>query len=165
MVDNVTNITNITNVTTAVVTKEVPIIMGLSPFWFILLISIALSLIVAFIYKYATDQALMKELKADLKKYQEQMKAAKDEPQKMMEIQKKAMAVNMKYMGQSMKPMLITIIPFIIIFTILSRIYSGVPVIPLPFNFLGKPYLGWIGTYIIFSMIFTTLFRKALKVA
>ena len=145
-----------------------PMLLGLPAWAFILLISIVLSLIVALIYKYATDQAVMRDLKEQLKKYQQQMKEAKNDLNKLSELQKKAMEVNMKYMKQSFKPMIITMIPFLIIFWWLRTVYTGVVVIPFNFHFPLSGLetgLGWIGTYIIFSMIFTTLFRKALKVA
>jgi len=145
-----------------------PMVLGLPAWAFILLISIILSLVVALIYKYATDQAVMKDLKEQLKKYQQQMREAKNDLNKLSELQKKAMEVNMKYMKQSFKPMIITMIPFIIIFWWLRSLYTGVVVIPFNFHFPLSGLetgLGWIGTYIIFSMIFTTLFRKALKVA
>ena len=64
-------------------------------------------------------------------------------------------------MAQSMKPMIITIIPFIVIFKVLGDIYTTMIVIPLSF---WPGHLGWVGTYVILSMIFTTLFRKVLKV-
>jgi uncharacterized membrane protein (DUF106 family) len=138
-----------------------PIIFGLTPLPFLLLISIVLSLIVSLVYKYMTDQTLMRELKKDLKKYQDAMKDARDDAAKTSELSKKAMAVNMKYMKQTMKPMLITMLPFILIFWWLKSVLVDVIVIPLSF---WPGHLGWVGTYIIFSMAFTTLFRKLLKV-
>lgn len=145
-----------------------PMIFGLPAWTMILLISIALSFGVALIYKYATNQAVMRDLKEQLKKYQEQMKAAKNDLNKLNELQKKAMEVNMSYMKENIKPMLITMLPFIIIFWWLKTVYTGVVVIPFSFHVPMSGLetgLGWIGTYIIFSMLFTTLFRKALKVA
>jgi len=145
-----------------------PMLLGLPAWAVIFLLSIVLSLVVTLIYKYATDQAVMKDLKEQLKKYQEQMKAAKDDLNKLSEIQKKSMEVNMKYMKQSLKPMMITTVPFLLIFYWLRHLYTGVVVIPLSFHVPMSSLptgLGWIGFYIICSMIFTTAFRKALKVA
>ncbi len=139
-----------------------PVVLGLSPFWFLLLISIALSVFVSLVYKFMTDQTLMKELKKDLKKYQAGMKDAKDDTAKVSELSKKAMSANMKYMKQTMRPMLITMLPFMLIFWWLRKIFGEVIVVPLSF---WPGHLGWVGTYIIFSMIFTTLFRKLLKVS
>jgi uncharacterized membrane protein (DUF106 family) len=148
--------------------ETIPMLLGLPPLWFILLLSVILSIVVTLVYKFATDQNEMKELKKQVKEYQQKMKDTKDNPTKMLEIQKEMSAVNMKYFKHSMKPMLITIVPFIIIFHLLGKVFTGVTVIPLPFHFPLSSLetgLGWIGTYIIFSMLFTTAFRKALKVA
>ena len=145
-----------------------PLLLGMPAWAMILLISIVLSLAVTLIYKYATDQAVMKDLKEQLKKYQEQMKEAKNDMAKLSEIQKKSMSANMKLMKQNFKPMLITMAPFLIIFWWLRGVYADVVVIPFGFHFPLSGLatgLGWIGFYIICSMIFTTIFRKALKVA
>ena len=144
-----------------------PMLLGLPAWAFIIVISVVLSLVVTLIYKYATDQAEMKELREQMKKYQQQMKENKGNLQKLNEIQKESMQVNMKLMKQNFKPMLITMVPFIIIFWWLRGIYEGIIVIPLSFHFPLSGLatgLGWIGFYIICSMIFTTVFRKALKV-
>ncbi len=131
-------------------------------------ISVALALGSTLVYKYATDQNLMKAMREEIKKIQAEMKENKSNPQKIAELQSKAMPLNMKLMSQSFKPMILTIVPFIIIFMLLGKIYGSMTVISLPFHFpLSKlaTGLGWIGTYIIFSMVFTTVFRKALKIA
>ena len=144
-----------------------PYLMGLPAWAFILLISVVLSLVVTLIYKYATDQTVMKELKEQLKKYQAQMKEAKGDMAKLSEIQKKSMATNMKLMKQNFKPMLITMAPFIIIFWWLRGVYDSVVVVPFSFHFPLSGLetgLGLIGFYILLSMVFTTAFRKALKV-
>jgi len=162
---NATLIQNLTNATAVATT--VPHIFGLSPFWFIVLLSIILSLTTTLVYKYATDQSLMKQIREDMKKYQEQMKQHKDDPHKIAEIQSQIMPLNSKLMMQSMKPTLITTIPFLIVFAILGKLLTGVAVIPLPFHFPLSNLatgLGWVGTYIILSLVLTTLFRKALKV-
>jgi len=124
-------------------------------------ISAALAFGSTLVYKYATDQALVKAIREEVKKIQEEMKTNKDDPKKVAELQSKAMPLNLKLMSQSFKPMLITIVPFIIIFALLGRVYGDMIVIPLSF---WEGHLGWVGVYIIFSLIFTTVFRKALKV-
>jgi uncharacterized membrane protein (DUF106 family) len=131
-------------------------------------ISAALALGSTLVYKYATDQALMKAMREETKKLQDEMKLHKSEPQKLAELQSKLMPINMKMMAQSFKPMILTIVPFVLIFALLGKVYTTMTIVPLPFHFpLSKltTGLGWVGTYIIFSMIFTTVFRKALKVA
>ncbi len=132
-----------------------------NPLLSITLISIGLSLATTLVYKYATDQNMLKQIREDMKKYQEQMKAHKGNAEKLAEINKQIMPLQSKMMAQSMKPMIITIIPFIILFKVLGDIYNSTIVIPLSF---WPGHLGWVGTYVVFSMIFTTLFRKVLKV-
>jgi uncharacterized membrane protein (DUF106 family) len=70
----------------------------------ILGISAALALFSTLVYKYATDQALMKAIKEEMKKLQDEMKANKDNPQKIAELQGKLMPLNTKMMSQSFKP-------------------------------------------------------------
>ena len=56
------------------------------PAWLeILLISVALSIVLTLVYKYTTNQALLRELKKEQKKLQDQMKGVKD-PEKLSEI-------------------------------------------------------------------------------
>jgi len=124
-------------------------------------ISAALALGSTLVYKFATDQALVKAIREEVKKIQVEMKENKGNPQKLAELQNKVMPLNLKLMSQSFRPMLITIVPFIILFALLGRVYGTMIVVPLSF---WEGHLGWIGTYIIFSIIFTTLLRKALKV-
>ena len=133
----------------------------------ILGISAALALFSTLVYKYATDQALMKAIKEEMKKLQAEMKANKENPQKIAELQGKLMPLNTKMMSQSFKPMILTIVPFLVIFALLGKVYNGLTVIPLSFHFPLSNLatgLGWVGTYVILSMIFTTVLRKALKV-
>jgi len=91
-------------------------LLKLLPSISILIISFVISLIIILITKYTTNQALMKQMKDELKEYQKQIKESKKDPSKAMEIQKKAMEVNLKYMSHSLKPTLITFIPIILIF-------------------------------------------------
>jgi len=94
------------------------------------------------------------------------MKEHRRDPEKMRVIQKDMMPLNMKYLKLSMKPTLITLLPFLLIFMGLRAIYGEAVIIPLPWDLpLIGTSLEWIGTYIILSLIFTTVFRKALKVA
>jgi len=98
--------------------------------WSIILISLGLALFMTLIYKWMTDQHLMKTLKEDIKNFQKQMKEFKQDPKKVMEIQKRAMETNMKYMMHSMKPTLITFIPIIIIFGWLHAHLAFAPIMP-----------------------------------
>ncbi len=105
-------------------------LLNFEPIWALLIVSVIFSVISNIAYKFFTDQHLMKELKADLKRFQNEMKEFKDHPQKMMEIQKKAMSKNFEYMKHSMKPTLITFIPIILIFGWLTTHLAYAPLMP-----------------------------------
>lgn len=105
-------------------------LLSLPSLWAILIISVVISVIVTLVYKWITDQNLMKTLKEDMKKFQQEMKEFRQDPKKVMEIQKKAMETNMKYMMHSMKPTLITFIPIILIFGWLNAHIAYEPIMP-----------------------------------
>lgn len=133
-------------------------LMSIPAPWNVLLLSFIITLVMTLLYKFLTDQKLMKELKDDMKAMQNEMKLLKDNPEKMMEVQKKAMEKNMKYLVQSLKPTLVTFIPILIIFAWLRAYFTS---IGNPEILLG---LSWIWVYIIFSIIFSLSLRKLLKV-
>lgn len=85
------------------------------PLLSLLVLSFVISLAITLVYRLTTNQRLMKQMRHDIKKYQEQMRATKD-ASKQLEIQKKMMDVNMKYMMQSMRPTLFTLVPVLIVF-------------------------------------------------
>ncbi len=105
-------------------------LVKLPPILGIFIIALIVSLIVTVVYKYMTDQAMMKDLKTRQKEMQKKMKAAKGDPQKAMQLQKQAMEVNMQYMKQSFKPTLITFLPIIIIFGWLNANLAFMPLVP-----------------------------------
>ena len=104
--------------------------MNFSPFWTVFLIAFTISLVITVIYKFATDQRLMKELKTDMKMLQKEMKELKDHPEKIVAKQKLAMQKNMEYMKHSMKSTLFTILPIIIIFGWLNGTLGFEPINP-----------------------------------
>ena len=105
-------------------------LLKLGVFWTVVILSIFVSLIITVIYKFMTDQNLMKQLKQEMKEFKKQMKELKSHPEKMMEVQKKAMRTNSKYMMQSMKSTLITFIPIILIFGWMNANIAYAPLLP-----------------------------------
>lgn len=99
-------------------------LLKLPPLLAVTALAFLVSLIVIFVTKYTTDQALMKKLKEDMKEHQKKIKELKNEPAKAMEMQKHSMEANMKYMMHSLKPTIITIIPIIIIFGWMSSTFA-----------------------------------------
>lgn len=131
----------------------------LPPFWAIVMLSFFIALLTTLIYKWTTNQSVMKELKQEIKTLQEQAKQLKEQPDKAMEIHKKVMETNMQYMSHSMKPTLITFLPIIIIFGWMQKNFATAGTL----LDLRLFQLGWLGTYILFSIIFSILLRKLLK--
>ena len=66
-------------------------LLGLHPLFSLIILSFFISLIITLVYKAMTDQDLMKQLKAETKEFQKEMKELKDHPKKMMAVQKKSM--------------------------------------------------------------------------
>ncbi|MFT4326658.1 MAG: EMC3/TMCO1 family protein [Candidatus Woesearchaeota archaeon] len=101
-----------------------------SPLTVIIILSVIITLLMTFIYKYATDQVVMKSIKEQMKKYQTKIKANKDNPEKMMKLQKEAMSKQFEYMKYSIKPTLYTMIPILLIFGWMSTTLGYYPLEP-----------------------------------
>ncbi|MEA3430992.1 MAG: EMC3/TMCO1 family protein [Nanoarchaeota archaeon] len=96
----------------------------------LLIITIILAFLMTVIYKYTTNQSLMKDLKDELKTFQKQMKELRSNPGEMMKVQKKAMETNMKYMMHSFRSTIFTFIPIILIFSWLHGNLAYLPIMP-----------------------------------
>ncbi|MFH1212346.1 MAG: EMC3/TMCO1 family protein [Candidatus Woesearchaeota archaeon] len=105
-------------------------LLEINHFFALLVISLLITIITTLIYKYTTDQKVMKEAREDMKKMQAELKKNKDNPKKMADIQKRMMEKNMIFMKNSFKPMLYTFIPLIIIFGWLNANLSFEPLQP-----------------------------------
>lgn len=105
-------------------------LLNLPYLWAIVIISLLIAVFMTLIYKWMTDQHVMKTLKDDMKKFQQQMKEFKEHPEKVLAVQKQAMETNMKYMMHSMKPTLVTFIPIILIFGWLNAHLAYEPILP-----------------------------------
>ena len=105
-------------------------LLSLPLLWVIIIVSLLVSLVITLVYKYFTNQDLMKQLKDEIKALQKEMKELKDNPQEMMKVQKKAMETNMKYMMQSFRSTLITFIPIILIFGWMNANVAFIPIHP-----------------------------------
>lgn len=112
-----------------------PLLATLGPFWFVIVISFLVTLITTIVYKYATDQVLMKQLK-------EEMNALNLEAKKHIHDQKKAMAIhnqimqkNFGMMRHSLTASAITLLPLLILFGWLNAHLMFVPLAPdIPFT-------------------------------
>ena len=105
-------------------------LLSMSYFWGITIFAVIIGAIITLIYKYTTDQDLMKQLKGELKEFQKEIKELRHDPKKAMLVQKQMMGTNMKYMTQSFKPMLFTFIPIILIFGWMNAHLAFEPLTP-----------------------------------
>src|SRR3989344_8657259 len=105
-------------------------LLALGPFVTVITLSLLLSLSITLVYKYFTDQQMMKAAREEVKQLQAEMKKHKDDPKNMMDIQKRMMSRNMQLMKSSFKPTLITFLPLIIIFGWLQGALSFAPLLP-----------------------------------
>ena len=96
----------------------------------VIILSFVISLIITIVYKYTTNQDLMKQLKEEMKEFQREIKELKKDPERAMQVQKKSMQTNMKYMMHSMRSTLFSIVPIIIIFGWMNSNLAFDPILP-----------------------------------
>ena len=114
-------------------------------------IAALITLFMTLVYKYTTDQERLSEIKKEQKKYQEEAKNHKNNPQKMMEINKKVLQLSGEMMKHSLKPMAITMLPMFVLIIWLRNIYS--PILS-----------SWIWYYILVGIVTNGIFRKLMNV-
>ena len=131
------------------------------PLTTVTIVAIMVTLMITVVNKFTIDQNVIREIKKDIKKYQKEMKSNKGDIDKMKEIQPKMMELSMKQMKMSFKPMIYYFLPLILVFSWLKKTMTGIIVLPLDF---WPGHLGWLGTYVLLSILFSTIFRKVLKV-
>ncbi len=126
-------------------------------------ISIALAIMSALVRKAVLDMKKLKQMKEEMKEQQRIMKEAtkSGDTKKMQKAQEHLMKLTMENMKYSFKPMLITFIPFIIIFYWLQGQYSSVGTVATIFSF----DLGWLGWYLVISVISSLIINKILNVS
>lgn len=123
-----------------------------------LIIVLLISLITILVQKYCTDQKALKELRKEQKILQEEMKKYKEHPEKMAELSKKQLEFVPKTFKLTSRAIMFTGIPFILFFRWFHDFFTliGDP------KFFG--FLSWFWFYLIATMIFSSIFRKLLKV-
>ena len=105
-------------------------LLNLNPLFAVGLVALLVSLIITIIYKYTTNQNLMKQLKTEMKELQKEMKELREHPEEMMKVQRRAMESNMKYMMQSFRSTLFTMLPIILIFGWMNAHFAYEPINP-----------------------------------
>ncbi len=105
-------------------------LLNLNPFLVVAFLATFMSLLITLIYKFSTDQNLMKQLKNEMKELQKEMKELKNNPERMMEVNRKMMQTNSKYMTKTLKSTLITFIPIMLIFPWMYANLAYEPILP-----------------------------------
>ena len=126
--------------------------------WGMLILVFIISLITTLIQKYATDQKALKELKEEQKIFQQEMKKFEKDPIKVAESSKKQMEFMKRTFALTSRAILFTVIPFALFFRWFNDIFTtmGNPL------FLG--FLTWFWFYFVFTIIFSSILRKYMKV-
>lgn len=123
-----------------------------------LVITAIITLITTILQKYLTDQDTLKTIKEEQKIVQQEMKLARSSPEKSMELSKKSMELTMKAMPITMRPLMYTVVPFVLFFRWFSDYFTAA----------GNPkllgFMSWFWAYLVFSIVFSSIFRKVLKV-
>ena len=143
-----------------------PVTNNFSPLWSIIILSLILTFFITLIYKLVSNQTVMKQLKQEQDVLKKEMKAVKHDAEKYMAVQKVAMQKSLEYMRHSMKPTLFYIIPLLLIFGWMSKTFKGYDDL-VSWGFyipLFGTGLGWLGVYIISSIVFSIIVRKLMRV-
>lgn len=134
----------------------------------IIIFSLAITLISVLAQKYFTNQVKMKEFRETSKVLQAKMKECRNDPKKLNELNEELMKMSTQQMRESFKLMFITLIPFLIIFKLLRDLYMNANVGNIIYWGKSIPMFGdgagWLLSYIIFSLIFSIILRKIMKV-
>jgi uncharacterized membrane protein (DUF106 family) len=114
--------------------------------------------------KYGTDQKTLRELKHEQKKLQDEMKKFREHPEKLMELQKKQMEFIPETMKLSMRPMMFTGVPFILLFRWFMDVFTADTGFTIASNPMFFGFMSWFWFYLVFTLVFSMILRKALKV-
>lgn len=127
--------------------------------WGMVIISAAITLITTLLQKYTTNQEELRLIKKEQKLLQDEMKKHEGQQEKLLEMQKKQLEFIPRTMDITMRPMMYTVIPIILFF----RWFSDYFILNPDIRIFG--ILSWIWAYLIFSIVFSMIFRKVFDVA
>lgn len=135
----------------------------------ILVVAFAISLIISLIQKFTIDQESFRKMKAEQKLLQEEMKKFKDHPEKLMELQKKQFEFIPKTFDITLGPLIYTAIPIVLFFRWFSDYFTSLPTPEKIFGVFSTHgtflFPSWLWAYLLASILFSSIFRKWLKLA
>ena len=141
-----------------------PLLIKLSPLYFILFISFLVSIISTLIYIHTTNQSEMRYIKKEIDKLIKDLKRYKDNPLVVSQIQKEISNKNMQVLSYTIVPNLITIMPLFIFFGWLRFVFQNITPIELSPIFIFGWRPGWFAIYFISAILWSILLRKLIKV-
>lgn len=119
----------------------------------LIIITAIISLILTLVQKFTTNQEELRKLRKEQKLLQEEMKLYKDHPEKLMALQKKQFEFMPKTMDLTMGSIIYTTLPIILFFRWFYEYFAAHPA-PI----LG--FMSWFWAYLLFSIIFSMIYRK-----
>ena len=133
-------------------------ILDLNANWGMIIIAATITILMTLTQKYTVDNDTLRELKKEQKILSEEMKKYRDHPEKLMELQKKQFEFIPQTFQLTMRPLMYTAIPIILFFRWFSDYFNA---FDPPLRIFG--FFTWLWAYLIFSIIFSIIFRKMLK--
>jgi uncharacterized membrane protein (DUF106 family) len=135
----------------------------------IAIISVGMASLSSLVRSATIDREKFREQKKKIKEYQQKMKEAqkRKDYKAMQHTQSKLSEVMMEQMKHSFKPLMYTMLPFLIVFSWLRSNYTEAGLVvrfPVMLPVLGDG-LGWLGWYILCSMVVSIILNKALKLS
>ena len=130
-------------------------------------VGIIISLISILIQKKFVDNEVVKSLKHEIKKLQEEMRKHKNDAAKVNELLKKTLELQRDMMKYTIKPTIISSIIILIAFIPLTYFFGGFLfgdfklyfTLPFCFPIIGKQ-IAWIWVFIFVSLVSSLIFKK-----
>jgi uncharacterized membrane protein (DUF106 family) len=116
-----------------------------------------LALFMTLAQKYTTDQKTLREMKAEQKKMQQDLKKLQVGSKEYTELSMKSMKFMGPMMKLSMRPIIYTAIPIILLFRWFADYFAVIDI-----KFFG--FFSWFWFYLLGSIIFSSILRKIMKV-
>jgi len=132
------------------------------PLILLFLVSLFLSLLNQLVFMLMVDTEQLKTIKEEVKKLKEKSKTLKKSSKEFIEVQEELIEKSLLMSKLSLKPLMVTLLPFWLIFILLNDVMKDTGILiplPLPLPLLGNG-IGWLGTYILFSIIISLVTRK-----
>jgi len=126
-------------------------------------ISFLISLITQLINLKFTDQKFIKEKRGKMKALQKKL-SPNSSKKEFGEVQSEIMSLNNELMKHTIKPTMYTFVPMLVVFWVLGAVFNPYgDIITLPFSLpLFGSAISWLGTYVIFSLVFSLTLRPLL---